>query len=66
VLRKPYLNMIGRALRAGLDIVQRLGLAEQYGYRVREDLIGEDAPEELASTSVPAPAATASGACFMR
>lgn len=65
-LRKPYLNMTGRALRAGLDIVQRLGLAEQYGYRVREDLIGEDAPGEPGNTSVPAPAVTGSGACFIR
>jgi 4-hydroxy-tetrahydrodipicolinate synthase len=65
-LRKPYLNMTGRALRAGLDIVQRLGLAEQYGYRIREDLIGEDAPGEPVGTSVAAPAATGSGACFIR
>jgi hypothetical protein len=65
-LRKPYLNMTGRALRAGLDIVQRLGLAEQYGYRVRENLVGEDAPGEPVSTSVPAPAVTGSGACFIR
>ena len=65
-LRKPYLNMTGRALRAGLDIVQGLGLAEQYGYRIREDLIGEDSPGEPVSTSVPAPAATGSGGCFIR
>ena len=50
----------------GVEVVQRLGLAEQYGYRVREDLIGEDAPGEPVSTSVPAPAATGSGACFIR
>ena len=65
-LRKPYLNMTGQALRCGVDIVHRLGLAKQYGYRVREDLIGADAPGEPVSASVPAPAATGSGACFIR
>ena len=65
-LRKPYLNMTGQALRRGVEGVRRLGLAEQYGYRVREDLIGADAPGEPVGTSVPTPAATGSGACFMR
>ena len=63
-LRRPYLNMSGPALRAGVEVVKRLGLVEQYGYRVREDLIGEDALGEPVGTSVPAPAAT--GACFIR
>lgn len=65
-LRKPYLNMTGRALRAGVEIVKRLGLAEQYGYRVREDLIGEDAPGDPVVASAPAAASTGSGACFIR
>jgi hypothetical protein len=49
-----------------VDIVQRLGLAEQYGYRVRKDLIGVDAPGEPVGTSVPASAGTGSAACFIR
>jgi 4-hydroxy-tetrahydrodipicolinate synthase len=65
-LRKPYLNMTGQALRGGVEIVQRLGLAEQYGYRIRENLIGEDA----AGVPNTAPAAvapqTGSGRCFLR
>jgi 4-hydroxy-tetrahydrodipicolinate synthase len=65
-LRKPYLNMTGPALRNGVEVVQRLGLAEQYGYRIREDLIGADSPAEPVSTSVPLPAATGSGGCFIR
>jgi 4-hydroxy-tetrahydrodipicolinate synthase len=65
-LRKPYLSMTGRALRHGVEVVQRLGLAERYGYRIREDLIGEDAAGELSSASTPVPAATSSGACFVR
>jgi 4-hydroxy-tetrahydrodipicolinate synthase len=61
-LRRPYLNMTGQALRVGVEVVQRLGLAEQYGYRVREDLIGDDRPGDPART----PVATGTGACFIR
>jgi len=49
-------------LRVGVEVVQRLGLAEQYGYRVREDLIGDDRPGDPART----PVATGTGACFIR
>lgn len=65
-LRRPYLNMSGHALREGVEIVKRLGLAEQYGYRVREDLIGDDRPGDPAGASAPAPVATGTGACFIR
>lgn len=61
-LRRPYLNMTGGALRAGLDIVKRLGLAQRYGYEFREDLIGEDAIEAPSPASTP----TGVGACFIR
>ena len=61
-LRKPYLGMSGRALRRGVEIVRRLGLVEQYGYAVREDLIGEDADDD----TEPAPQPQSSGACFIR
>ena len=65
-LRRPYLNMSGRTLREGVEIVKRLGLAEQYGYRVREDLIGDDRPGDPAGASAPAPVVTGTGACFIR
>jgi len=65
-LRRPYLNMSGHALREGVEIVKRLGLAEQYGYRVREDLIGDERPGDPAGASAPAPVATGTGACFIR
>ena len=61
-LRKPYLNMAGGALRAGLEIVKRLGLVEPYGYEIREDWVGEDSAEVRA----PASPSTVSGACFIR
>jgi len=61
-LRRPYLNMTGGALRAGLDIVKRLGLAQQYGYEIRADLIGEDPTEAPTPASTP----TGAGACFIR
>jgi len=65
-LRRPYLNMSGHALREGVEIVKRLDLAEQYGYRVREDLIGDERPGDPAGASAPAPVATGTGACFIR
>jgi 4-hydroxy-tetrahydrodipicolinate synthase len=61
-LRKPYLNMAGGALRGGLEIVKRLGLVEEYGFDIREDLIGEDSLEAPAQAS----ASTGSSACFVR
>jgi 4-hydroxy-tetrahydrodipicolinate synthase len=61
-LRKPYLNLTGGALRAGLEIVKRLELVEEYGYDIREDLIGEDSLEAPAQAS----ASTGSSACFVR
>ena len=61
-LRKPYLNMTGGALRTGLEIVNRLGLAARYGYELREDWIGG----ESAGAPSASPAATGSGACFVR
>ncbi len=61
-LRRPYRNMTGGALRAGLELMQRLGLVQRYGYEIREDLIGEDPSEAPAPASTPAGA----GACFLR
>jgi 4-hydroxy-tetrahydrodipicolinate synthase len=65
-LRRPYINMSGQALRVGVEVVKRLGLAEQYGYRVREDLIGDDSPGLPAGASAAATVDTGSGACFIR
>jgi 4-hydroxy-tetrahydrodipicolinate synthase len=66
-LRRPYLNLTGRALRSGVEIVQGLGLTTHYGYQVREDLIQDDAPEageraERAAEDF----SSGSGACFIR
>lgn len=65
-LRKPYLNMTGAALRAGLDIVKRLGLPERYKYRIDENLVGEDAPGPAAGDPAEASAAAGPAACFIR
>jgi hypothetical protein len=65
-LRKPYLNMTGQALRHGVEVVQRLGLAEQYGYRIREDLIGEDAAGDPNTGPAAVIPQTGSGGCFLR
>jgi 4-hydroxy-tetrahydrodipicolinate synthase len=65
-LRRPYLPISGSALRAGVEVVKRLGLAEEYGYRVREELMGGDGQAEAPGAAIPPSAATGSGACFMR
>jgi hypothetical protein len=57
--------MTGSALRAGVEIVKRLGLDEQYGYRIHEDWIGEGDCEDAGRESGPGMAA-APGACFIR
>lgn len=61
-LRKPYVGLAGKALRAGVDVVRRLGLDARYGFAVREDLLGDD---RALSDSDPAPTVGA-GACFIR
>jgi len=65
-LRRPYLPISGSALRAGVEVVKRLGLAEEYGYRVREELMGGDGQAEAPGAAISPSAATGSGACFMR
>jgi 4-hydroxy-tetrahydrodipicolinate synthase len=66
-LRRPYRGLTGRALRNGVEIVRRLGLAERYGYQVREELIEEDSPAADASAERASETrGTGSGACFIR
>jgi len=66
-LRRPYLNMSGRSLRNGVDIVQRLGLVAYYGYQVREEFIGEDEPPAgQDACAVPGSPAGGSASCFIR
>jgi 4-hydroxy-tetrahydrodipicolinate synthase len=66
-LRRPYLNMSGPSLRNGVGIVQRLGLVAQYGFRIREELMGRDDPG-AGQNAYPAPGASevSSTACFIR
>jgi 4-hydroxy-tetrahydrodipicolinate synthase len=61
-LRRPYLGLSAHALRNGVDIVKRLGLVEQYGYTIREDLISGGDPSPGAPDSEPA----SGGGCFIR
>ena len=34
-LRRPYRSLTGEALRRGIDIVKKLGLADKYGYAIK-------------------------------
>jgi 4-hydroxy-tetrahydrodipicolinate synthase len=66
-LRRPYLAMSGPALRAGVEIVRSLGLDRQYGYTIREDLIGAADPQVAdGGDSASAAAGASAGACFIR
>ena len=61
-LRKPYRGLSGRALRDGVEIVRRLGLVEQYGYTIHEDLIpDDDRPQSMSDPALPG-----AGGCFIR
>ena len=64
-LRKPYINMTGDALRQGVERVEKLGLIEQYNYKINEAAIvdGFSPTEESKSANHPPP--TASGKCFI-
>jgi 4-hydroxy-tetrahydrodipicolinate synthase len=66
-LRRPYLNMSGRSLRAGVEIVKRLGLVAQYGFQVREEFLGKDDPA-TGQDAFPVPGSPVSGStsCFIR
>ncbi len=59
-------NMAGQALRCGVEIVQQLGLAEKYGYRIREDLIGKDAAGAPNTRPAAVTPQTGPGGCFLR
>jgi 4-hydroxy-tetrahydrodipicolinate synthase len=65
-LRRPYLGLSGPSLRAGVEIVRRLGLDRQYGYTIREDLLGAPAPAAEAGDPAAAAAGASAGACFIR
>ena len=66
-LRRPYLGLPGPALRAGVEIVRRLGLDRQYGYTIREDLIDTAAPPPAeVGDPAAASAGVSAGACFIR
>jgi dihydrodipicolinate synthase/N-acetylneuraminate lyase len=60
-------NLTGRALRNGVEIVQRLGLAAHYAYQAPEEFIGDEASPagQRAGPAMEAPA-RGSGACFIR
>jgi 4-hydroxy-tetrahydrodipicolinate synthase len=64
-LRKPYLNMTGRALQHGVEIVKKLGIVAQYNFQINEN----DFADQQASASLNASAAsqmqTNPGKCFI-
>jgi len=64
-LRKPYLNMIGQELRRGVEIVRKLGLAEQYNFKTSEETLVEKSETGEQIASVNPDAQTGSGKCFI-
>jgi 4-hydroxy-tetrahydrodipicolinate synthase len=64
-LRKPYLNMTGKALQRGVQIVRSLGLVEQYDFRINDEDFADrgDAapPDPSADSRMP----TGPGKCFI-
>jgi 4-hydroxy-tetrahydrodipicolinate synthase len=64
-LRKPYLNMTGKELRRGVEIVKKLGLAEQYNFQITEELLVDKLESGEETTLVNPDAQTDSGKCFI-
>jgi 4-hydroxy-tetrahydrodipicolinate synthase len=64
-LRKPYINMTGKALRQGTELVRKLGLMAQYNYKIDEAaLVDRCSPaEKIPPANHPPP--TGSGKCFI-
>ena len=64
-LRRPYLDMTGKALRHGVDIVRDLGLMEQYDYQVDVAAMtgSSDPDEDTVTANQQAPAIN--GKCFI-
>lgn len=64
-LRKPYINMTGKALRQGVGLVKNLGLMDQYNYEINEAAIGDRfSPAEKTESDNPS-AHGGSGNCFI-
>jgi len=64
-LRKPYLNMAGKALRRGVAIVKNLGLVEQYGFQINEEDFPDQNESALPNASPAYQAQMESGKCFI-
>ena len=64
-LRKPYINMTGKALRQGVELVKKLGLIEQYNYKINEAAIVDRFSPAEKTSSANHPPPTGSGKCFI-
>lgn len=64
-LRKPYLNMTGRGLQRGVEIVRNLGLVEQYNFQVNEEDFVDQKEAALPNASAVSQALMESGKCFI-
>jgi len=64
-LRKPYLNMTGRALQRGVDIVRNLGLVAQYNFQIDAEDFEDQKEATSPNASADSQAQMESGKCFI-
>jgi 4-hydroxy-tetrahydrodipicolinate synthase len=64
-LRKPYLNMTGRALQHGVEIVKNLGLVAQYNFQINENDFADQQASASLNSSAASQVQTNPGKCFI-
>lgn len=64
-LRKPYLNMTGRVLQRGVEIVRNLGLVEQYNFQIHKEDFVDRKEAGSRNPSADSPVQTDAGRCFI-
>jgi len=64
-LRRPYLNMTGRALQRGVEIARNLGLVAQYDFQIHEDDFVERKEAVPLNASADSQAQMKPGKCFI-
>ncbi len=64
-LRKPYLNITGKALQRGVEIAKNLGLVKQYNFQINEEDFVDQVEAASPNTSADSLAQKDPGKCFI-
>ncbi len=64
-LRKPYLNITGKALQRGVEIAKNLGLVKQYNFQINEENFVDQVEAASPNASADSLAQKDPGKCFI-